>query len=508
MTSEEQIQKLAAFPRTNPNPVLELAADGAMNYCNDAARRLAASLGADSPVTLLPPETKALIADCLRTGENLINLQTKIRRRTLSWSFIPIVESQIVHCYASDVTDRLDLEAQLRHSVKMEAVGQLAAGMAHDFNNILTIIQGHADLLSQLAGLPSSGEKSARQIGLAAGRASQLIKQLLMFSRKQVMQQRHFNLNDIIQNLSAMLRGLVGEPIIWQFEPAPDLPALCVDVGMIEQALVNLVLNARDAMPRGGRLALATSQQVLEPVSTVLNPEARPGRFVCLKVADTGCGMNSQVLSHLFEPFFTTKGPGNGTGLGLATIYGIVKQHQGWIVVESEVGAGSTFTLFFPVAAVPVASVTAPPAQEQGSPKAPAVMAPGDETILVVEDEPALRELVVNILELCGYRICQARTGVEALRVWEQHKGEIDLLLTDMVMPEGMSGRQLAERLQAEAPGLKVIYTSGYSPGMAGKDIALLEGFNFLAKPYPPSRLAQVVRECLDGKRGPALPKK
>jgi CheY-like chemotaxis protein len=205
--------------------------------------------------------------------------------------------------------------------------------------------------------------------------------------------------------------------------------------------------------------------------------------------------MNSATLSHMFEPFFTTKETGKGTGLGLATVYGIIKQHQGWVLVESQVEQGSTFTIFLP-------SVLKPAAAAPG--QIPSAMSVGGETILVVEDEPALRELVVNILELCGYRILQAGTGPAALQVWEQHKNEINLLLTDMVMPEGMSGRQLAERLLAEDPGLKVIYTSGYSPGMAGKDIALLEGFNFLAKPYPPSRLAHIVRECLDGKQAGA----
>jgi CheY-like chemotaxis protein len=215
--------------------------------------------------------------------------------------------------------------------------------------------------------------------------------------------------------------------------------------------------------------------------------------------------MTQTTLSHLFEPFFTTKEPGKGAGLGLATVYGIVKQHQGWIVVDSQLDVGSTFTIFLPRAVNPAEVVAPAPPAEQLTGKES--MPRGDETILVVEDEPALRELVVNILELCGYRTYEAGTGVAALPVWEKHRAEIDLLLTDMVMPEGMSGRQLAERLQAEEPGLKVIYTSGYSPGMAGKDIALLEGFNFLAKPYPPSRLALVVRECLDGKRpGVAIP--
>jgi two-component system cell cycle sensor histidine kinase/response regulator CckA len=505
MNPDERTQRLAAFPTTNPNPVLELTADGAMTYCNEAGRRLAASLGAESAVSLVPADARAIILECLASGESRMNLQNTIQQRTISWSFVPVAESRIVHCYGNDITDRLNLEAQLRHSVKMEAVGQLAAGVAHDFNNILTIIQGHAELLVHTPELAAKSENSLRQIAVAAERASPLIPQLLMFSRKQVMQQRQVNLNELIQNIIPMLRGLVGEHVAFEFNAAPDLPALCVDVGMIEQVVVNLVINARDAMRRGGRLVLATSQKWLEPVSLVLNPEARPGHFVCLTVADTGCGMDAKMLSHMFEPFFTTKEPGKGTGLGLATVYGIIKQHQGWVVVESQVDKGSTFTVFLPGGDQPGEATSAP--QSHHPLQLPSAMSLGDETILVVEDEPALRELVVNILELCGYRILQARTGVEAVRVWEKHKSEIDLLLTDMVMPEGISGRQLAERLQAEDPGLKVIYTSGYSPGMAGKDIALLEGFNFLAKPYPPSRLAHVVRDCLDGRRDPGARK-
>ncbi len=265
---------------------------------------------------------------------------------------------------------------------------------------------------------------------------------------------------------------------------------------MMEQVLLNLCLNARDAMRNGGRFTLKTYMQTLEPVASVLNPEARPGKFICLAVTDTGAGMDRATLSHLFEPFFTTKDTGKGTGLGLATVYGIIQQHQGWIVVDSEMGKGSTFTFFLP-AAEAVAEI-APEKPASAAPQIPD-LARGDETLLVVEDETPLRELVVNILELCGYKIFQAVNGLEALQIWSEQKGKIDLLLTDMVMPGGISGRQLAERLQAEDPELKVIYTSGYSPGMAGKDIALLEGWNFLAKPYPPSRLAQVVRECLDG---------
>ena len=493
MNTDEKNRKLAVFPRSNPNPVLEFSADGQLTYCNDAAQRMAASLGEPSLLPILPPDTKTIIRQCLLTGENKLNHHTSLQNRTIAWSFIPVAENKTVHCYANEITERLALEAQLRHSVKMEAVGQLAAGVAHDFNNILTIIQGHSDLLLQSKPLPEATEKSLRQIWSAADRAGKLIQQLLMFSRKQVMQPRYIDLNEIISNVSPMLQRMMGEPIAFEYAPVPNLPAIYADIGMIEQVLVNLSINARDAMPNGGRLAISAAPRVLDPVACVLNPEARPGHFVCLSVSDTGGGMDDATLSHLFEPFFTTKEIGRGTGLGLATVYGIVKQHQGWITVESKPGAGSTFTLFLPCVSKP-ADFPAPQNQPQLQP------ATGSETLLVVEDEPSLRELVVRILELCGYRIYQANDGVEALQFWEQHRHEIDLLLTDMVMPGGISGRQLAERLQKDNPALKVIYTSGYSPGMAGKDIALLEGFNFLAKPYPPSRLAQVVRECLDGK--------
>jgi len=500
MNTEQRIQKLAAFTRNSPNPLLEFSADGTLAYYNDAARHLATVLGQEDLAAVLPAESKVIVLQCLSTGESNTNLQTTLQKHTLSWSFIPIAVSNTVHCYVNDITERLNLEAQLRHTVKMEAVGQLAAGVAHDFNNILTIIQGHADLLLQSKTLQPPNEKSVRQISAAARRAGKLIKQLLMFSRKQVMEPRLLNFNDIINNLLPMLQDLLGETITVQFFPAPNLPALYVDVGMMEQVLLNLVINSRDAMAKGGRLTLSTSQQTLDPVALVLNPEARPGRFVCLTVTDTGCGMDSATLGHMFEPFFTTKDIGKGAGLGLATVYGIMKQHQGWIVVESRVGVGSTFTLFLPDAgkgAVPPAP--SPDTQISTRQNMPS----GTETILVEEDEPILRELVVNILEFCGYRTYQAETGPAAIKTWQEHRSEIKLLLTDMMMPGGMTGRQLAERLHQDDPGLKVIYTSGYSPGMAGKDIALLEGFNFLAKPYSPGKLAQVVRECLDGKLPP-----
>jgi len=338
MNREERTQRLATFPETNPNPVLEFDGAGALTWCNEAGKRMAASLGAGSPGSIVPEDSKAIILECLASGKRKMNLQSAAHGHTLSWSFIPAPGGRHVHCYGYDITDRLNLEAQLRHSAKMEAVGQLAAGVAHDFNNILTIIQGHAELLLQPPGLAPQNEHSARQIASAAERAAKLINQLLMFSRKQVMQQRHANLNNVIQNICPMLRGLVGEHVVFKFVPGADLPVLYMDVNMIEQVLVNVAINARDAMRGGGRLLLATNRLTLEAVSPATNPEARPGEFVCLTVSDTGCGMDPGTLNHVFEPFFTTKEPGKGIGLGLATVYGIVKQHHGWVAVESQLG--------------------------------------------------------------------------------------------------------------------------------------------------------------------------
>ncbi len=490
--AETEIQKLAAFPRFNPNPVLEFASDGKMTYGNDAAQALAKSLSRESLEPILPPNVRSVVAECLLTGENVANLQTTLNNRTFSWRFVPIQAARVVHCYCTEITDRLNLEAQLRQAVKMDAVGQLAAGIAHDFNNILTVIQGHASLLVEHPAVGKEVERPLRQICQASERAANLIRQLLMFSRKQVMHPTYLNINDVITNLMQMLGRVLGEHVTVKFEGAAGLPTVYADASMLEQVLLNLAINARDAMQRGGHLILSTEEKILHDTAFLRNTEARSGHFICLKVTDTGCGIEPRILNRIFEPFFTTKEVGKGTGLGLATVYGIIKQHEGWIEVNSVVERGTSFEIYLPV----TLATSAPSPSQSICPAATG----GKETILVVEDEPALRELVVDILQLYGYFVYQAASGPVALKLWAQHKDEIDLLLTDLVMPEGISGRDLAERLQIDNPDLKVIYTSGYSPGMAGKDIALLEGFNFLPKPYPPSRLAQMVRECLDAK--------
>ena len=485
--AEQQIQKLASFPRCNPHPVLEFASDGSLTYSNIAAGKLAKDLGQPGLAYILPVNTSTIVENCLKSGCTREDLRTTVGQRTFAWSFVPIVANRVVHCYATEITERLNLEAQLRHSVKMEAIGQLAAGVAHDFNNILTIIQGHADLLK--SSVSAAQQQSLEQICSAADRASNLIRQLLMFSRKQVMQPRFLDVNELIEGMSLLLKRLIGADIDLVTEPAANLPAVYADAGMIEQILLNLCVNARDAMPRGGKLTLSTSTAEFDRRNRPRHPDAMTGFFVCLAVTDTGTGIQADTISRIFEPFYTTKEVGKGTGLGLATVYGIVRQHQGWIDVESQMNSGTTFKIYLPGNTVQ--------AEKHHEPPRGAAVEGGTETILVVEDEPALRELVVEILKLYGYNVFSAGSGVAALDVWQDKKKAIDLLLTDMVMPEGISGRDLADRLVREKPSLKVIYTSGYSPGMAGKDLALLEGFNFLPKPYPPARLAEVVRECL-----------
>lgn len=491
--AEDKIQNLAAFAQKNPNPVFELAADGTLRYCNDAAWAMARSLIKESPMALLPAETTAIVLECLASGHNRLQLQSTIAERTLSWAFFPVAASQTVHCYATDVTELLSLEAQLRQAQKMEAIGQLAAGVAHDFNNLLTVIQGHTNLLQSRLGPEAAAARSLAKIALAADRAGKLVKQLLTLSRKQVLQPELVDLNEIITNVCKMLHRVLGEDVVLVVRQSPGLPAVKSDSVMIEQILMNLAVNARDAMPRGGRLAIGTEVRTLSVQQAQQHPEAQPGDFVCLTVADTGCGIDPAIVSRIFDPFFTTKEPGKGTGLGLTTVYSIVQQHKGWVEVQSEVGKGATFKMFFPAAARPVGSSSLP--------SAPVEAARGSETILVVEDEAVVRELAVEILRLHGYKVLVAETGVQALEVWAAHKQEIDLLLTDMVMPGGINGVELAGRLLRQCPDLCVVYSSGYSPGIAGKDLTVMSAFNFLPKPYRPGRLAALVRECLDHRR-------
>jgi len=401
-------------------------------------------------------------------------------------------QPQLLLSLFRDITAQRRLEEQFRQSQKMEAIGQLAGGVAHDFNNILTVIQGHASLLAATK-LGEHEEKSAQQIVQAAGRAAGLTRQLLTFSRRQLIQPKRLDMNKIVGNLTNMLGRLLGEDIALQLNYCQQTPIVEADAGMMEQILLNLAVNARDAMPKGGQLAIRITVAELDEKNASRLADARAGSFVCVSVTDTGMGIAPENMPRIFEPFFTTKEVGKGTGLGLATVYGIVKQHQGWIELDSHVGKGTTFLIFIP------RSTTAPSGAEKATTSI--TVKGGNETILLVEDERPVRELVARVLEHYGYKVYQANTGAEALEIWGRFRKEIQLVLTDLVMPNNMNGRELAEKMWTEAPGLKVIFTSGYSADIVGKDFKLQPELNFLQKPYQPQTLALTVRRCLDGKQ-------
>jgi PAS domain S-box-containing protein len=389
-----------------------------------------------------------------------------------------------------DITERRKLEEQLRQSQKMEAVGQLAGGVAHDFNNILAVISMQAGLLKSAGDLSAGQTELADDIGIAVQRAAALTRQLLLFSRKQTLQLRDLDLNESISGMTKMLARTIGENIAVQLNLAAQPMLLHADAGMMDQVLLNLAVNARDAMLNGGQLVIETAGVEFDEPAATQTAQARPGSFVRLSVSDTGCGIPPENLVRIFEPFFTTKAAGKGTGLGLATIFGIVQQHQGWINVYSEVGHGTTFKIYLPRLSeshdtkinkeLPVAALT------------------GHETILLVEDEPALRIMIGKNLTRLGYRVLEAGTGVKALEVWKANHGEIQLLLTDLMMPDGMTGKELAHRIIQENPKLKVVYMSGYSTDIVGKDFPLHEGVNFITKPFQAQKLAQILRERLD----------
>ncbi|HEX9048637.1 MAG TPA: ATP-binding protein, partial [Verrucomicrobiae bacterium] len=370
------------------------------------------------------------------------------------------------------------------------AVGQLAGGIAHDFNNILTIILGHATLLT-LAQLDPKALVSAQQIKQASERAAGLTRQLLAFGRKQIFNPRPLDLNRVVGKMTDLLARLLGEDIALQINFSSHPGIVSADTSMLEQILLNLSVNSRDAMPRGGQMAVRISHCEVDEEHVNRVAEARLGKFVRLSHSDTGEGIPAENLSRIFEPFFTTKELGKGTGLGLATVFGIIKQHDGWVEVESELGKGTTFHIYFPVSDVPALDPDQSDTQFHAR--------KGTETILVVEDERDLRDIVTRTLNINGYRVFQAVDGQNALQIWAQYKNEIDLVFTDIIMPGGINGRELADRLWAEKPDLKVIFSSGYGADALGKDFKLDPKLNYLQKPYLPQTLSRVVRRCLDG---------
>jgi PAS domain S-box-containing protein len=398
----------------------------------------------------------------------------------------------VFEIFAEDVTERRALEQQLRQSQKMEAVGRLAGGIAHDFNNLLMVISGYSEfLLERLGGEPHL-RGPAQEIASASERASSLTRQLLAFSRKQMLAPRIVNLNDIATENLKMLTRMIGEDIDLVMTPAKNLWSVRADAGQIEQVIMNLAVNARDAMPSGGKLNMETANATLDEEYARVHAPLHPGDYVMVSISDTGAGMDAETQSHIFEPFFTTKGT-KGTGLGLSTVYGIVKQSGGYIWVSSEVGRGTTFKIYLPR----VPSIEEPAVHTVTAPLQFQKVEPGTETILLVEDEANLRYLARQYLEKQGYRVIEAADGAVAMQIAVAHEGVIHLLLTDVIMP-GMNGRELAQRISEIRPNAKVLYMSGYTENVIGQDGTLDAGVRLLQKPFNLRDLKSKVREVLD----------
>jgi len=502
--SEERFAK--AFHSSPVGMIISTLAEGRLLEVNDAFLKMfgyareevinRTSLELDVWET---PAERERIVEQLRQSGQLKGVESRYRRKggevRDALASVERVELQCQACVLAifyDITEKKKLEEQLRQAQKMEAIGRLAGGVAHDFNNLLTVISGHSEMLSMNLPREHPLREPVSEINKAADRAAALTRQLLAFSRQQILEARVLDLGSVITSLEKMLRRLIGEQIQVETILAPDRHAVKVDPSQMDQVLLNLAINARDAMPQGGRLTIELRNTAWP------GPEGQASPHVLLSVTDSGTGMTPEVQARIFEPFFTTKGPGSGTGLGLAVVQGIVKQSSGHISVISEVGVGSTFNIYLPA----VRDAAAPRAESNDNP--PLTPARGGETILLVEDEPDVLNLTALALERFGYSVLTAASGRDALDLLALHADGIALLLTDVVMPD-MSGRELAETLRARLPALRVLFMSGYTDNAVLRLSFHSASVAFLQKPFTPQALARKVREVLDQKT-PAQP--
>ena len=469
-----------------------------VNHAFEAMSRFSrAEVIGQNPARLrLCRDAKQCVLQRLNEKAEVRNVETQIttkagelRQTLISTERITIAEEPHILVMIQDVTEQLRLESQLRQAQKMEAIGRLAAGVAHDFTNLLTIIQGHASL--QLAAVESRANVnvSLEQIERAAERAAELTRQLLAFSSRQSIRLRPLQVADIINELKPAIQRLLGDQVQLQCSLRPGLPLILADPASLSQIITNLAINARDAMPNGGTLTIAAAPSRLDPADCAGEQDRRAGDFMCLRVSDTGRGMEEATRTRVFEPFFTTKQPTNGAGMGLATVYGLMKQHNGWIEVTSAPGKGAAFHLYLPITDKPIEPPEQPTTEQQATSARP--------TLLVVEDDQAVRQIVKNILVSDGYAVLEAASAEQALEIWRTRRMEIALLLIDVVMPGSTNGLALASALAAQKPELKVIYTSGQSSDLFTCDAPFREGINYLPKPYLSSKLTTIIGRAL-----------
>jgi two-component system, cell cycle sensor histidine kinase and response regulator CckA len=502
--AEDQIRSQAALLDLAQDAIAVLDLDQRIRYWNRGAETLygwtsAAAFGRPA-ADLFGPATPQVVGAWERLLESgswagEMTLPTRDGREVSvasRWNLVRDAggKAESVLVIDTDISERKRLESQFLQAQKLESIGQLAGGIAHDYNNILAATMLQLELLHAVPEIDQEVRAGLNELQAATDRAVTLTRQLLQFSRRQGVQTRRVDLNVVLGGVAKMLGRLVGDHIDMVFEPSGAGAWVDADPGMVEQVVMNLVVNARDAMPKGGRVSLMLQHVEIDPAGSHRHRDARVGSFVLLRVRDAGEGMDESTLRRVFEPFFTTKEVGRGTGLGLASVYGIVQQHQGWVAVDSAPGKGSTFDVYLPAASVPLVPATEVGLAEPGR---------GHEAVLLVEDEPAVRRLASTALARLGYRVLEANTGVEALRVWEQVAGAVDVLVSDMVMPAGMTGLDLASVLTELKPDLKVLITSGYSDALrrmpGGTDRC-----RFLGKPFGPGELGTAVRDLLDGR--------